>query len=131
MGKTRRGHRRNPHYVKPIIVRPLSVPVFRFVEPEPEDEFTTNTVDTDELYRADGESVGTRRMANGVGKNLQFRGQREGVDDIIAKNKSRLVILQRKLFAAPPMSSARAEVRKECSTVKELLERLYQIRDKA
>ncbi len=111
-------------------LHPLTVPVFRFIEPEPVDEFTTTTEDTDESYRADGESVGTRRMASGAGKNLQFRGQREPVDDLIVVNERRLMILQRQLFAAPPTSHARAAVRNECSTVRELLDRLYQIRDR-
>lgn len=129
--KCRRGRRHNAHYVAPpVVLRPLSVPIFRFIPPEPKDEYTETTVDTDTDYRADGESVGTRRMASGAGKNLQFRGQREGVDDLIATNERRLMILQGQLFAKPPMSSARAQIRKECSTVKEMLERLRQIRDR-
>ena len=128
MGKTRRGRRRNPNCVAPPVApRPLPVPIFRFIEPE--DEAVTNTAGSDTFYRADGESVGTRRMASGAGKNLQFRGQREGVDDIIAKNESRLMILQRRLFATPPTSMVRAEVRREVSVVRELLDRLYQIKE--
>lgn len=130
MARTRRGRRHNPKYIAPVILHPLAVPVFRFIPPEDEDPFTTTTTDTDESYRPDGESVGARQMASGAGKNLQFRGQREPVDDLIATNERRLMILQRQLFAAPPMSSARAAVRNECSTVKELLERLWAIKNR-
>ncbi len=125
MGKTRRGKRHNARYVAPVVVQNLSVPIFRFIAPEPDDEFTTNTQDSDTAYRSDGESVGTRRMASGAGKNLKFRGQREDADELIVKNERRLELLLRQLFALRPTSQARTIVRQEVSEVRDLLERLY------
>lgn len=48
MARTRRGRRKNIHYVAPVaLLRPLAVPIFRFIPPEPEDEAVTNTHDSD------------------------------------------------------------------------------------